>query len=295
MIPHAIVADPKPSRCAVYAKLLSAEGLNAVCVNDGAEACAKLRCVSDVRFLITELSLPRVDGFEVIRQLQALAPSPVPTLVVSAFREMRETAAMMRVELGIGAVMTTSSPSDAIARLIHRLHSGTANLANDSSLPIDRSMPKMSEKAAKLAKDSATDPELQRIVERVARRFGVPVALVSLFLEDKQWFKARVGLRVKNAPLDASFCRHVVEANEAMIVPDAHIHPTFANSAFVRKSFVRGYAGAPLVGADGQIWGTLCIIDPVKPITMDAGELKHLALLADEVVAELESAFDRAR
>jgi CheY-like chemotaxis protein len=269
----ALVVDANAERAHRHGALLAAEGLVVRYADDGRRALRELDGGPRFRILVTELSLPGLDGFELLRRVKCTPNAGLRVLVASAFRELREAAATLREELGIHAVVTTSSSADAMTRVITRLlrdapyeesppapaPSGTSLLARRESL-----------RAAALDREHVSDDELQEIVVRVARQFGVPIALVSIVLESKQWFKARVGLETCETPLDVAFCRHVVTAKEPMVVPDARTHPVFKTNALVLDKVVRGYAGAPLVSSDGHVWGTLCIIDPDRPLDLNA-------------------------
>jgi hypothetical protein len=83
-----------------------------------------------------------------------------------------------------------------------------------------------------------TEPEdrFDRITRLAAALFHVPVALVSLVDEDRQWFKACVGITVKETPRDQSFCAHVVHDREPIIVPDTFQDARFADSPLVTNS-----------------------------------------------------------
>jgi GAF domain-containing protein len=59
--------------------------------------------------------------------------------------------------------------------------------------------------------DSAPDTGFDQLVELAQELFEVPVALVSLVTEDRQWFKACVGLEVRETSREVSFCGHAVE------------------------------------------------------------------------------------
>ncbi len=142
-------------------------------------------------------------------------------------------------------------------------------------------------------RDPLTDQELQAVVERVARELGAPTSLLSVVLRDKQWFRARTGTTTEETPLEHAFRRHVVEARRPMVVPDATRHPTFASNAFVQSNFVRGYAGAPLIGSDGEAWGTLCIIDADGPLRQREPDLRKLEEVARHVVAVVEGRANR--
>lgn len=127
--------------------------------------------------------------------------------------------------------------------------------------------------------------DLARIAARVC---GVPVALVSLVDETRQWFKARVGLDMPQTPRDQAFCGHAILSDEVMVVADATRDARFhANPLVTGKPGIRFYAGAPLALAGGQRIGTLCVIDTVARVLTDE-QRDSLAALARQVVAQME-------
>ena len=66
-----------------------------------------------------------------------------------------------------------------------------------------------------------TEPEerFDRITRLAAALFNVPMAVISLVDEDRQWFKSCLGLNAKETPRDAAFCAHVVYSREPMMFP----------------------------------------------------------------------------
>lgn len=131
--------------------------------------------------------------------------------------------------------------------------------------------------------DTPAEEDLDRLARLAARIFRVPIALVSLVDEDRQFFKARVGLTESETPRDASFCQYALGSDEVLVVPDASAHPRFADSPLVTgPPNIRFYAGAPLRTPGGQRLGTFCVIDHVaREFTdNDCAVLKELAILA---------------
>jgi GAF domain-containing protein len=115
-----------------------------------------------------------------------------------------------------------------------------------------------------------------------------PIALISLVDEDRQWFKARVGLSSSETSRDISFCAHAILTPDLLIVPDATKDGRFKdNPLVVADPKIRFYAGAPLISPDGYALGTLCILDQV-PRELTELQKRALRLLARLVVTQLE-------
>ncbi|MGZ5252693.1 MAG: PAS domain-containing protein, partial [Caldimonas sp.] len=117
----------------------------------------------------------------------------------------------------------------------------------------------------------------------------MPIALVSLVDEQRQWFKSRYGLDVAETPRSIAFCSHTVAQDAMLVVEDALLDPRFAaNPAVTGAPHVRFYAGQPL-HSDGQPVGTLCVIDRA-PRSFTEEQRQSLRDLADLVEIELNHA-----
>jgi GAF domain-containing protein len=135
-----------------------------------------------------------------------------------------------------------------------------------------------------------TEPEerFDKFTRIAVAMFGVPIALVSLVDENRQWFKSACGTSIREGPRDTSFCAHAILEGAVMIVPDALLDPRFAdNPVVVNEPRVRFYAGCPLVLAEGACVGTLCLID-TRPRQLDAAAIRLLQDLAELVLQELQ-------
>ncbi|MFN0150139.1 MAG: ATP-binding protein [bacterium] len=118
---------------------------------------------------------------------------------------------------------------------------------------------------------------------------GTPIAAISLVDEDRQWFKSILGLEVQQTSRDVAFCAHAIRTqDEQLIVEDATLDARFADNALVTgQPGIRFYAGTPLVMADGNAIGTLCVIDKI-PRTITDEQRRALGVLGRQVVAQLE-------
>lgn len=138
--------------------------------------------------------------------------------------------------------------------------------------------------------DTPPEERFDRITRLAAGFFGVPICLVSLVDEDRQWFKSRFGLAALQTPKSDAFCAHAVAKRELMVVEDARLDPRFADNPLVTGApGIRFYAGQPIFTPGGHALGTLCIID-TKARRLDAAHsaaLRDFALLVEEEVSKV--------
>jgi diguanylate cyclase (GGDEF)-like protein len=112
-----------------------------------------------------------------------------------------------------------------------------------------------------------------------------PMAMISLVDEDRQWFKARVGLSSIETPRGQAFCAHaIVDPERVMEISDAREDPRFADNPLVTGDpSIRFYAGAPLVTPSGAALGTVCVLDNV-PRKLTVAQSEALQALSRQVV-----------
>lgn len=135
-----------------------------------------------------------------------------------------------------------------------------------------------------------TEPEksFDDLTNLAAQICQAPIALVSFVDQNRQWFKSRVGLETTETPRTLAFCAYAILQSDLFVVEDALLDPRFANNELVTaEPFIRFYAGAPLVTADGFALGTLCVIDYV-PRQLNETQAEALRALGRQVVSQLE-------
>ncbi|MEH6564344.1 MAG: GGDEF and EAL domain-containing protein [Halopseudomonas sp.] len=136
--------------------------------------------------------------------------------------------------------------------------------------------------------ESTPDPVFERVVELAARTFKVPIALISILDENRQYFRASFGLPVRETPRRDSFCAYAILADEPFQIPDATSDPRFANNPLVTGDpNIRFYAGVPLTTADGLGLGSVCIIDTKPRPVLDEHELALLRHIAELVMQRI--------
>ncbi|MBB5185936.1 diguanylate cyclase (GGDEF)-like protein [Zhongshania antarctica] len=110
--------------------------------------------------------------------------------------------------------------------------------------------------------DTPPEDRFDRLTQMTKQILNVPVAVISLVDENRQWFKSCIGLDVSETPRDISFCGHAINGDDLFIIPDASQDERFADNPLVENDpKIRFYAGCPLKALDGSKLGTLCIID----------------------------------
>jgi len=121
----------------------------------------------------------------------------------------------------------------------------------------------------------------------------VPIALVSLVDQNRQWFKSCQGLSATETSRDISFCGHAILGDDVFLVPDAAEDERFNDNPLVTDDpHIRFYAGCPLTVPNGSKLGTLCIIDrePREFSEDDLALLSDLARMAEQELAAVQLA-----
>lgn len=137
--------------------------------------------------------------------------------------------------------------------------------------------------------DTLPEVDFDDLAQAAAALVDVPICLVSLVDEHRQWFKSRVGLDVSETPRLISFCGHaILEPNlSPLVVEDATQDPRFSdNPIVVGDPRVIFYVGVPIV-VKGMPIGTLCVIDH-QPRKISPEKMKILMGLARQVQRLIE-------
>ncbi len=140
--------------------------------------------------------------------------------------------------------------------------------------------------------DTEAEESFDRFTQLASDVLGVPVSLISLVDADRQFFKSQIGLsepvaNKRQTPLSHSFCKHVVQTQEFLVVEDSRKDSRVWDNLAIHELDVIAYAGVPITLSDGNTLGSLCAIDR-KPRQWSERDIRILRNLAASVVTEIE-------
>lgn len=136
--------------------------------------------------------------------------------------------------------------------------------------------------------DTAPEPAFDDLTALAARLCKVPIALISLLDEQRQWFKSVVGLPICQTPRQQAFCGYTILDDGPLVVENAVLDKRFFDNPLVTGApGIRFYAGIPLRLQDGRAMGTLCVID-LQPRSLSDEQLADLKALARQAESQLQ-------
>ncbi len=136
--------------------------------------------------------------------------------------------------------------------------------------------------------DTEPEADFDDIVRLASLLCDAEISLISLLDNQRQWFKAKIGLDATETSIDIAFCSHAIHQDHVFEVSDASQDERFYDNPLVTGyPHIRFYAGQPLSSAQGYKLGTLCIIDR-KPRQLGDQERYILKVLAKQVEKQLE-------
>jgi len=136
--------------------------------------------------------------------------------------------------------------------------------------------------------DTPLEPAFDDITRIAAHVCATPMAAISLVDSQRQWFKSKIGVEVRETRRDDSICAHAMLQQGIFEIPDTAQDPRFRALALVTGApHIRFYAGAPLRTAEGHALGSVCVLD-TRPRQLTPEQRAILQALARQTMAQLE-------
>ena len=136
--------------------------------------------------------------------------------------------------------------------------------------------------------DTPRESDFDDVVKVASAICQTPISVINLIDHGRQWFKAEVGLGVRETPIDSSICAHAILQPGLFVVPDTTLDSRFADNPLVTgEPRLRFYAGALLETPEGLPLGTVCVLD-YKPRQLDENQKSFLRLMANQVMRLIE-------
>jgi diguanylate cyclase (GGDEF)-like protein len=279
---YVLIAMPNLNRAAAHKAALSDTGLEATLVRDGEEAKRELARQGPPVLLILDLSLPKVDGFELLRELRKQTPpSECVAIVLSGHAAVRAAARRLAESLGISRVLPFDTDRPALREAIEAALNETRRkpVAPPAALKIDR-------KDAPLAADGL----IESAVLAAAQRFKMAITVAYVKIAQQEHVRGCFAFSdlpgTVNATHSLAFLRQVAGGSDPLIVPNVTNYPAAVDLAPGGMPLVRGFAATPFAVPGTDITGTLCVMD-TRAVQMDAAELDALEMLARELGKDL--------
>ena len=135
--------------------------------------------------------------------------------------------------------------------------------------------------------DHSSDIEFSGVLDLACFISSCKITFISFIEDDFQCVRFTKGILPSDSPLNNSICKFTVEQKDFLEIKDLskdeRAKVIFKNNTFDFKY----YAGVPLITPNGQIIGTVCVLDE-QPKSLKAVEIEALKTLSIQVINNLE-------
>jgi predicted PurR-regulated permease PerM len=140
--------------------------------------------------------------------------------------------------------------------------------------------------------DESEEGAFRRLASNLARSFDAPIALVTAAENERRTWEAQCGLpddalSFADAVHNPSVLTRMVSSESLLVIPDTAENPLSANEPFLRERGIRFYAAVPLKSHDGNVMGSLCVLD-TRPRQITEKQKEMLHWIAEVVTTAIE-------
>jgi diguanylate cyclase (GGDEF)-like protein len=252
-----------------------------VVVRDGEEAQLQIASRGVPALLVTDLSLPKLDGFSLVRGLrQQPRGETTAVIVVSAFQPLRAAAKELGQTLNFARILPADVDQSALRTTIQTI----IGTVNDS--PRRRPAPPPAPAQSGPTQITVMSMVARQVVE-TAIQFGVETCagLVTLGADEPLLSVYSCNPRLLGDN-ESGLLRDVATEGEPLIIADTESHPLFTNERQNPRG-VRGFAAMPITLTGGKTAGALCLLDS-RPLRLSADDLETFAATAATIAREIE-------
>jgi len=137
--------------------------------------------------------------------------------------------------------------------------------------------------------DTPYEKDFDELAQLIALICDVPIAIISMIDDKRQWYKAKVGISMNEVPIEETFCKYTVVQDELLEISDALVDERVKNNPHVTaENGIRFYAGMPLKTESGYNIGTVCVVGD-EPKKLTEKQRKALKLLTSQAMHLLET------
>ena len=285
--PYVLIAISNVARATAFRHVATESlRLESVVVRDGDDAVEELSRRGLPALLIVDLSLPRVDGFTIVRRMRRTAADhQTRVIAVSAHESLRAAARELAPSLGIAGILSLDADQSTVRDVIFA-GLDPAREAQQRPVAADTGV-------ARTNPALAPDEVVERAAVEVRRRFKVPVSIGYLRVADQEGLTFHLAPRDGEQPvslgdvIDVAILRQVAESSEPLIVPAVESHPVFGQMAAMDGTAVRGFAAVPIVSTRESVRASLCLLD-THALTLTASDLDALTAYGRHTGIELD-------
>jgi GAF domain-containing protein len=136
---------------------------------------------------------------------------------------------------------------------------------------------------------------IERLLATVRESLEIDVALVTEFAGDQLVFRALEGDaesfgwgRGGGIPLDASYCKRVLDGRLPNVIPDARSEGRTRDLWVTSEANIGSYVAVPVVRSNGRPYGTLCCLSHKADPRLRERDLELMEGVAREVSRQLK-------
>ena len=277
-----VIATLNPHRASTYKSLLLEFGCRVHVVRDGEEAQHLIGRIGVPQLLIADVSLPKVDGISLVRQLRSGASAGrMGAILVASHDALRSLARDAADSLGVARVLPIDADRTSLREAI----------LDTLPLPEDAAAPRSEVAAVPAACTDSPGDVLDQAVFDAVRRFSVPIAVAYLRVDGRERVAAHVAA---TDPLGSAIelpsialLRQLAGAPEPLILPNLETHAFDSSFSLSRSGLVRGFAGVAMTLEGEDAAGSVCLLD-TRPLALDAADLDALVVFVRELARAAE-------